>query len=208
MDSASSSRSSETEECDSDREGIVGMHCMSTGSELEEFGDMTCMKCKVKIERGDSVKVFKEGVAHVDCELHKSRGVQPVDPQYATKRRAEQKAKKGPKGSKEIRAQGKAATFGGDKEKANSKHEHLMIIAKPLQRKGKAKGDTWRIRYEPIKPGKASSWLDTRHQVVFRWGNGTSKSVPFDFDEEHKNDEEFVKVLGTAMEKLVADFTA
>ena len=168
-----------------------------------EFGNVVCMNCKAKIEKEEFLKVFQAGVAHVDCELLKSRKVSGVNPQAAAERKTSAKASK-KKGSKATA--GEAAAFGGDVEKAKAKHDHLMIIAKPLQRKGKAKGDSWRIRYEPIKRFNAS-WVHTRHQVVFRWGDGGSKTVPFEFDEEHKSDEQFVAEVNATMDMAVKDNT-
>ena len=185
------SASEENSECE-----LVDRFTISTGDEVMKLSsvELFCEDCKQSIDKEDSVKVFPRSICHLDCSVAAARKTPPVDPTSPRKRKADAKAN---------RQVGRVCTetFGGDEQKANEKRDMLMKLSKTKQSTGEFGGEMWRMRYEPIM---RKSWLRTRRQVAFRWiGAGKSKTVPFDFDEEHSTDETFLSALEQVMLKLL-----
>ena len=171
-----------------------------TGSEILDLpggSQVLCAKCKKPIHPSDDVKVYHECIEHLSCLVAEARVHPALNPQDAVVRRAEMKRKR--KAGKQ--ADTEKQPFGGDEDKALEKHNHLMTIAKDLNRSGTYHGEKFRVKYEPTK---IKSWLRTKHNVIIRWPTtGTSTTVSFVFDEEHGTDLEFRTTLDMEIQKLV-----
>ncbi len=193
-------KSNETTDVGSDD---VELHIMASGAEVIEVsnGDVTCLACGCKITPEDSVNISAAGVSHQHCRLagevlKESTKVSALDPRHAIK------AKAIVKGASKQKKQ-HTAKFGNDTVKALARHEALTKIAKPLQVQGGRGDNKWRARYEPIK---AKTWAVTKHQVVFRWVvRKTSKTIPFEYNEETEPDSVFEVALKNALDKVISE---
>jgi hypothetical protein len=158
---------------------------------------IVCCVCKREINGEAMTVVTSEGPRHQICldeasavlEAAKTSPIDPLGPQRL-------KA-----ASKIAKASNMVDATDISEDTANAKHEELMEFGSQLKKKGQAKGMHWNIRYEPTK--KKGSWRNTKHAVVLRWSDGTSKTQNFSFKEHQHSLDEFKVELETAMQAVI-----
>ena len=189
----------------SDPDGLefVSMEVKSSGKHvLALLPDATCSVCNGAIREADAVIATGIGheVKHENClttaeSLLEARSKPAIAPSAGSCLRADLVTKK-----QATKVEREALPSTWTEEKAIQRHGELMKIATPLCKVGPDKA--WRMRYEPIKN---KTWMRTRHQVVLRKNNDTSKSWSFKFSEHTDSDAEFERRLLAAFDECLRD---
>ena len=200
-----------TSDADSDEAVVSSVEITCTGEEVlnleSDIGKISCMVCRRDITASDTVRVSHHGIRHADClgtvaAFAAAAQAEPLPPTGPSSAKKEAKATKAASKKK-----AKKLRFGGDEALATARHDQLMLIAKPMTTNGEHDDWTFKVRYEPIKPGKAKSWAACKHQVILRWSSGESKSWPFAYDEETSDDDAFRSSLEKAIAELIENQT-
>jgi hypothetical protein len=165
--------------------------------------EVLCTVCKRAIDIEAIAVVTEEGARHQTCmdeasAILEAANTSPMDPLGPQKLKAAQKIEKAAK-------MDDATDI--DEDTANMKHDALMEFGSKLKQKGydKNKNMHWNIKYEPTK--KRGSWRNTRHAVVLRWSDGSSKTQGFCFKEHQHSLEEFKIELEKCMTAVIKEHT-
>jgi hypothetical protein len=185
-----------------DEVGITGVRCMMMVKDILEktsCDELFCTVCKRAIDIEAIAVVTEEGARHQTCldeasAILEAANTSPMDPLGPQKLKAAQKVEKASKMEDATDI---------DEDTANMKHDALMEFGSKLKQTGYDKNNNmhWNIKYEPTK--KRGSWRNTRHAVVLRWSNGTSKTEAFCFKEHQHSLEEFKIELEKCMNAVI-----